>query len=578
MSVVSRSELMPINFDVSSYEDTFQEYKSDLQQYIEAFSGNKSDTASYAKQYLLNKLEEKWLPILGFNASRISGHITELQAPKKAEVITSLSMRELLSHDDGQSEWLVPNLFSSTGLYILGALPKTGKTILLNLLMYGVAVSGEFLGRPVQTGNVLYIQLEESLKTMKKRAYLAGFGNDSDEETSLVVNFEQRVSIERRFSLTSDLRWLDERIRTFKPRLVIIDSLRKATKDSDVSENTNEFGKLVYGLQDVINFADTCCVAAHHMSKAGSGTDLISKIAGHTSISGASDGIVGLFKEKEDSKVITLCTKPRDGYEMKITYELVRTDKGLWAFKKLWEDTPAGSQYTSKILRFLALNVGSYYTAYSIARELGVDRASRDFNEALEYLDNSEILQKNYGGAKGVSYALTEKSLWMVNPKKVKDMVSPFVLDANALMRCKNKRQLRDLIKDWDTNRKEEANALLFREEKLRIRELVFSWEFQVGDKVLYKGREYEVVARDEDAKLGLNENPYLLQDMEDFVPEHELYAVAPEEEPEPEAPDIELEDFSEESPLVEDSTPLEQHIASIPEEEDEDDDYGLGD
>ena len=577
MSIVSRSELMPINFDVSSYEDTFQEYKSDLQQYIDAFSGNKSDTANYAKQYLLNKLEEKWLPVLGFNASRIGSHITELQAPKKAEVITSLSMRELLAHDDGQSEWLVPNLFSSTGLYILGALPKTGKTILLNLLMYGVAVSGEFLGRPVQTCNVLYIQLEESLKSMKKRAYLAGFGNDSEEETSLVVNFEQRVRIERRFSLTSDLRWLDECIRSFKPRLVIIDSLRKATKDSDVSENTNEFGKLVYGLQDVINFADTCCVAAHHMSKAGSGTDLISKIAGHTSISGASDGIVGLFKEKEDSKVITLCTKPRDGYEMKITYELVRTDKGLWAFKKLWEDTPAGSQYTSKILRFLALNVGTYYTAYSIARELGVDRASRDFNEALEYLDNSEILQKKYG-SKGVSYALTEKSLWMVNPKKVKDMVSPFVLDANALMQCKTKRQIRDLIKDWDKTRKEEANALLFREEKLRIRELASSWEFQVGDKVLYKGREYEVVARDENAKLGLNDNPYLLQDMDEFVPESELYAVTPEEEPEPEAPDIELEDFSDDSPLVEEApSVLEEYIGSIPEDEDEDE-YGLED
>lgn len=519
MSVISKDAIESINFNLESYEELFANYKKDLEQYIATFSGKRSEHVDYAKRFLLSKLEAKWLPLLNFNATRIQSDIRDLQAPK-LDFVTSLSLRELINYDDGQSDWLIPNFLSSTGLYILAAPPKTGKTILLNKLNYGVAVSGEFMGRPVQTGNVLYIQLEESLKTMKKRALLSGFGDDRDEETSIVVNFSDRVRIERVFDLSTDLDWLVKKINEFKPKLVAIDSLRMASVKSEAGENTNEFGKLLYALQKVVNFTGTCCVLVHHMNKTtGKNVDLVQRLAGHTSISAASDGIIGLSSEEdEEGRMIVLKTKPRDGTEMTIYYRLVKNDKGLWDIEKVYEDTPANSIATSKIIRFLGAHPDQYYTAKQIARELGLDRMSKDFNQALDYLDSSEILHKQYKD-KSVRYALTSNSLWIVNPQRVKDMVSPAVRDANSLMLCKNKRQLRNLVKEWDSDREKEAKRVLFPEERERIKALIKTWEFELEEIVMYEGQYYVIEAR-EDMEPSLSKNMYKLKDMDEPVNE----------------------------------------------------------
>ena len=451
--------------------------------------------------------------------------IRELQAPK-VDVITSMTLRELLTYDDGESDWLIPNFFSATGLYLLAAPPKTGKTILLNKLMYGVAVSGEFLGRPVQTGNVIYCQLEESVKTMRKRALLSGFGDDSDEETSLVVNFSDRFHIERVFDLSTDLDWLTKLIMKHKPRLVAIDSLRMASAKSDVSENTNEFGKTLYALQKVINFTGTCCVLVHHMNKTtGKNVDLVQKLSGSTSISAASDGIIGLTSEEdEDGKMIMLKTKPRDGTEMTIYYRLVKNDKGLWDIKKIFEDNPGNSVYTSLIIRFLAQHPDEYFTAASIARELKLDRMNKDFNASLDYLDSSEILSKKFVN-KGIKYALTSNSLWIVNPQRVKDMVSPAIIDANNLMLCKSKKELRELVKDWDKDREKEAKSVLLEAERDRIKNLIRSWEFAVGDLVTYNNSIYTVNSL-ADMSPTLSKNKYKLDNVSDWVLETELSPV----------------------------------------------------
>jgi len=526
MTYISKDNLDKINFNIDDYAETFELYTQDLNDYILAFSGRRDNNVEYAKRYLLSKLEEKWLPILNFNSSRILSDIRDLQAPKR-EYVTSLTLRELLKYDDGESDWLIPNFLSSTGLYILAAPPKTGKTILLNKLMYSVAVSGTFMDRPTQTGNVLNIQLEEGIKTMKKRAYLAGFGDDSDEETSLVVNFSDRVLIERVFDLSSDLEWLSKLITKHKPKLVTIDSLRMASVKSDAGENTNEFGKLLYALQQVINFAGTCCILVHHMNK-GNGAknvDLVQRLAGHTSISAASDGIIGLTSEEdEDGRMIMLKTKPRDGTELTIYYRLIKNDKGLWDLKKIFEDTPGNSVYTSLIMRFLGKYPDDYFTAGAIAKELNISLSDKNFNESLEYLDSSEILSKKFIN-QSVRYALPTNSLWIVNPSRVKDMVSPSIIDANNIMLCKTKKELRHLVTDWGVEREREAKLLLFPEEREKVKELIRSWEFNIDETVIYNNAEY-VISERYSMEPSLFKNKYKLVGFTEWVMESELSTV----------------------------------------------------
>ena len=100
MAYINSDAITQINFNIEDYEELFTAYKQDLENYIQAFSGKRDGNIEYAKRYLLSRLEEKWLPLLNFNANRIMSDIRELQAPK-VDVITSMTLRELLTYDDG---------------------------------------------------------------------------------------------------------------------------------------------------------------------------------------------------------------------------------------------------------------------------------------------------------------------------------------------------------------------------------------------------------------------------------------------------------------------------------------------
>lgn len=525
MPLTDYSSIPSINFDIDEYREMFGLYKSDLEKYINSISGERSEIASYAKRYLLNELERKWIPLLGFDHKRISSDIQELQTPK-TEFVSSMTLGEALQYYKSGSSWLIPNMLREASLYLLAGEPKAGKSLLLYFLIYAVAVSGSFLGRPVKTGKVLYIQLEENLQTIGERLFMAGFGNLEDEDTSLAVNFMNRVEIHRVFDITVDINWLINKIKEFQPTLVVIDSLRMASLNSNVSENTNEFGKLVYRLQQVFNFTNTCGVVIHHMSKLGgrnaAKTSLIERLAGHTSISGGTDGIIGISAEEgENGRVMTLKTLPRDGTPLTIKYQLNTGEENLWKLEKIWEDTPINNPFTNKILRFLAANVGEEFTATQMARSLETNSNDVNFKQSLSYLKNNQII-KHYYKNRRFLYSLESDSLWLVNPQSIKDLVSPAVLDANLLMRCENKRQVRELVKDWNADRTAEASQSLLVDERERLRALIKSWEFEIGDVVLYQGQRCGVLEKCSE-KPTLTSNYYMIENFDTPIIEQDL-------------------------------------------------------
>lgn len=506
--------------------DLLTEYKEDLKTYVEKQGSLElnPDLQEFWRRYILNKLEEKWVPLLGFNKNQIQRDIQDLSTPK-VDIKNSLSLREVLSLYKPGSSWIIPNLLRTTGLYLLASEPKVGKTILVNFLMHSIVVSKEFLGLPARPGKVLYIQLEESIDTMAERFMLTGFGDVLDEETSLVVNFVDRVRIERRFDITTDIDWLIRTIQDYQPTVVIIDSLRMSQLKSAASENSNEYGKAVYMLQNVFNYTGTCGIVIHHMSKRNgrdaSKTSLVELLAGHTSISAASDGLIGLMSsETAGGRVISLKTLPRQGAPISISYR-IRTRDGLWRLEKLSEDTPAKSDYTGRILRHLANHLDEYYSARQIAAAIDCDPAGIDFCQAISYLESSQIIVGRYHN-KRFLYALTADSSWVVNPASVKDLVSPNVLDANNLMRCRTKRELRELVTQWTPERQREAKRLLLREERERIGELIQSWEFLIGEVVMYQGQQWEVTGRVQE-EASLRSNSYYLQGLDSPVLETDL-------------------------------------------------------
>lgn len=506
-----------IDADLQRRTPIFESYATELKQYIDFLERNrKHPCAGYIQTYYLYKLVEKWQPVLGFNEPTINKHLLDIQTPR-LEYKTSLSIKELLDEKDQPSSWIIPGLFQSCGMYIMGADPKTGKSVFCYGLAHAVCVSGEFMGFPVKRGNVLFLQLEEPLPTMRKRFEAAGFrDSEDDENSSILVNFKQdNLRIERSFDAERDINWLIKKIEDHNIDLVVIDSLRKATIKSGYSENSNEFGKIVYSLQHVFNVTNTCGIVIHHLSKTGSDRNrqynLIERLAGHTSISSASDGLVGLFDTSANgNKQVTLKTKPRDGFEMSFSYERFTTPDGLWDFRKLEDGNASTSIATSKILRYLGQYPDIYLSSLDIADGMGTVTTNPEFMQGLQYLVELELIKAKYQNKKRY-YAFCSTNMWMVNPVSIKSLVSSAVVDANNLMHCTTKTDIRTLVSDWEVSRKRDSLNVLLPGERERIEDLIRQWEFEVGedDLILLATEESCSILERLELKATLNGNTY---------------------------------------------------------------------
>lgn len=500
--------LEKIDFTLENKAQIFAEYQEDLRQYVATLSDKDLQNKKLVKRYLMSCLEKKWYPILGFDSKVINHDIEDIVAPKPT-FERSVNIRDILASYDPTDNWLIPNFLRTSGLYIFGAAPKTGKSLMGYHLAYSFIISGRFLGMPVRKGKVLYFQLEEDRRTIAERAHMTGFGSKNNNEVSLQVNFDPDCLVfERLFDATIDIPYLQQQIIKHQPTLVIIDSLRASTSNSEHSENTSEFGKIIAKIQAVFVQTDTCGILIHHFSKQGAKDgkkgNLVAALSGSTSIASNSSGIIGIFKKKEDeyssdnNLPITLTTLPRQGKPITIEYRQITQEDGLWGLEVLSESQTLDDNLTGKLLRFFSTNPDKEFTLNDLSN-LG---SNFELKQSLLCLvDNQSIVQKHNGTTN--VYIMPSESLWMVEPEKAAKQYSPAVLDAHTMMLCKDKRALYDLTHNWTAERRKAALKLLFSdEERQRLKELTTSFLYQVGDVVSHNGEDFTVIARSEKPSL----------------------------------------------------------------------------
>jgi hypothetical protein len=83
---------------------------------------------------------------------------------------------------------------------------------------------------------------------------------------------------------------LEERLETFRPTLVIIDSLRRINAGRDLSENSTEFGDEVYKLKELCAQYNAACLLIHHSSKNSEAVG-VDRVRGSSAITSATWGI-----------------------------------------------------------------------------------------------------------------------------------------------------------------------------------------------------------------------------------------------------------------------------------------------
>jgi len=449
-------------------------FEEDLKSYIE----EKSPSVKVAT---LKILVERYRTILGFSQADIVSLATLHQIQEDDDDTTILTLSQLLALQNESPTWLVPDLVAAGGgLYIVAGAPKTGKTLIfVYQLAYSVAVSGNFLGIPCQTGKVLIFECEESTSKVSRTFRSKGLSSYNKEAQSAIEN--DCVRVVNNFDIGSDIKKLKAIVREYQPSLIIFDSLRAVTKNLEVSENSSDMSKHLYILQKALNYLKVPGVIIHHMSKNGRERG-IEGVAGSLSLSGASDGVIMLYRsENAPGHSVELLTVPREGVPVNWVIERQRPKTGYWEYTVVEDKgvNPDQLRIERKILRFMANHPGTIYTRKDLAHELGFESDNYTFYNAVDRLiDSLQIAEEQLDtGMFGVWIAATSPWANITNSPLSDDFAQ-----ADRLTQAKTKQEIDSIVSEWPQDYKLKIWSLLSTIEQEKLLHLSNPSKFATGN------------------------------------------------------------------------------------------------
>lgn len=204
-------------------------------------------------------------------------------------------------------QWAVPGLLPA-GLSFLVAAPKMGKSWMALDLCLAVAAGGEWLGRKVNQGPTLYLDLEDSANRAQARMRTLLDGFTAAPET---CTFRLLAPI-----LGPDLfKILDEWV-TANPgaKVVCIDTFQKikpATGKNETSYSADY--RICAPLQSWAQQHNICVLLVHHTKKGTGSADIFEGINGSQGLMGSADAVLLLTKgEGRFAEEATLSVTGRD--------------------------------------------------------------------------------------------------------------------------------------------------------------------------------------------------------------------------------------------------------------------------
>ena len=490
---------LELDFNPVKDTDSYKRFDEDCLTFIESVEKIDPKYRTIAKKHYLRKLADKWQDILGFTEGDIVSHISATTNYQDDDTPDYLNASDLLYNslaNIARLSWVIPDFLPSSGLYLLAAMPKAGKTVLTDFIKYAMLVSGEFLGRPVKQGKILDIQTEMSSPEIVSNLESIGFKDLEDDTKAALLKYGDNHRIKLSFNLATDLPWLDRELARYKPTLVIFDSLRSMAKESGLSENTQEFGNLVYALQSVINKHAVCGILIHHMKKPPDvklkrgelpSLDIIAQSSGHTSITAGTSGVIGLMKLANGHRFLK--AELRTPTTARVTYTLAKDlDTGISKLKVVEDTSPITNPYTSRILRFLYTNLGTELTSAEIIRNVASESEYSSASECLSYLRDSGLVNNRSvkaGKRRETSYWMEEKDQWLVQPSSGGDTsISKDLVLASKLARCHTKSEIRELFSSLSAEDKTRACEGLLQNEYINFQRILEIPEYREGVKV----------------------------------------------------------------------------------------------
>jgi len=219
-----------------------------------------------------------------------------------------------------QSNWLIDQMVEEKGLTVFFGPDKAGKTAFLSSMLWAWANGRDWwfdqtfqMSNPApQEGDsedtiprrVLYLLLEgqaaygDRLEAWKEANGVEGFAQLPG---FLVVDtgvslFAQGMVIDKKESWTNDLKAVTMMIQQFRPHILVVDTLSRATAGMD--ENSSQMAQVVAWFDLMRDLHDCATVVVHHtaLDKAAS-----ARPRGHSSLKGAASSYVRIEKPDENN-------------------------------------------------------------------------------------------------------------------------------------------------------------------------------------------------------------------------------------------------------------------------------------
>ncbi|MFM6580237.1 MAG: AAA family ATPase [Dolichospermum sp.] len=258
---------------------------------------------------------------------------------------------------DLQSEgltWVIPEMLPRGETIILGGSPKAGKSLLGIDAAFAIATGeSRFLGENVVAGKVLLVSCDESLNSTKSKLIKRGFRRGDG------IEILPKWTIDR-------LHDLEQKIEDYRPDVVIVDSLKRITHGSQISENSAEFADNIYTLKELFTKYNCSGILIHHANKNNEATG-VNKLRGSSAIAGAVWGTWQLdhilrpdpnnkkkliTDPKDPVRVLSVFARDTEGQTLKIEFN---PENNSWERLGI-EDDAIELSYRERILSILRKN------------------------------------------------------------------------------------------------------------------------------------------------------------------------------------------------------------------------------
>ena len=223
------------------------------------------------------------------------------------------------------------------GLYILAGAPKIGKSWLALDLCMSVANGDQFLKHDTNTGQVLYLSLEDNLLRLQNRNQF--LKHDTNTGQVLYLSLEDNLlRLQNRiYELTDEPcenlnfaieaqsigNGLEEELEKSKQELpnlkvIVIDTLQKVRCNTDVNYGSDY--KELSVLKSLADKMKVAILVVHHTRKCYD-SDPFNMVSGSTGIIGSVDGIMVMIEERRGSGKAKLHCAGRDIEHMELCLE-----------------------------------------------------------------------------------------------------------------------------------------------------------------------------------------------------------------------------------------------------------------